>query len=52
MNIDHSPTLLSFDKRFMYEPCLTTPLVLRYPAEVPAVKVVDAMVLLWRCGRC
>ena len=34
-----------FDKRFMYEPCLSTPLVVRYPAQVPAGQVVDAMVI-------
>lgn len=34
-----------FDKRFMYEPCLTTPLIIRYPGHVPAGKVNDDMVL-------
>lgn len=34
-----------FDKRFMLEPCLTTPLVVRYPAQVPAGRVVEQMVV-------
>lgn len=34
-----------YDKRFMYEPCLTTPLLVRYPPLVPPGKTNDAMVL-------
>jgi arylsulfatase A-like enzyme len=34
-----------YDKRFMYEECLTTPLVVRYPPVVPAGKVNTDMVL-------
>jgi arylsulfatase A-like enzyme len=34
-----------YDKRFMYEESLAMPLVLRYPAAVPAGRVTDALVL-------
>jgi arylsulfatase A-like enzyme len=34
-----------FDKRFMYEPCLTTPLIIRYPPLTKAGAVHDSMVL-------
>jgi arylsulfatase A-like enzyme len=34
-----------YDKRFMYEPCLTTPLLIRYPPLTKAGAVHDAMVL-------
>lgn len=34
-----------YDKRFMYEPCLTTPLLVRYPGHVPAGKVNGDLVL-------
>ncbi len=34
-----------YDKRFMYEESLRMPLVMRYPAAVPAGQVNDAMVL-------
>ena len=34
-----------YDKRFMYEESLGMPLLMRYPAEVPAGKVSEAMVL-------
>lgn len=34
-----------FDKRFMYEPCLTTPLLIRYPKLVAPGQVIDAMAL-------
>ncbi len=34
-----------YDKRFMYEPCLTTPLIVRYPGHVPAGKVNDKIVM-------
>jgi len=33
-----------FDKRFMYEEALRMPLLVRYPAEVPAGEVSDALV--------
>jgi arylsulfatase A-like enzyme len=34
-----------YDKRFMYEPCLTTPLIVRYPPLTKAGAVNDNMVL-------
>ena len=34
-----------YDKRFMYEPSLTIPLLIRYPAEIPAGTVSDALAL-------
>lgn len=34
-----------YDKRFIYEPCLTTPLIVRYPGHVPAGKTNTDMVL-------
>jgi arylsulfatase A-like enzyme len=34
-----------YDKRFMYEESLSTPLLVRYPAAVPAGRVSDALVL-------
>ncbi len=34
-----------FDKRFMYEPCLTTPLIIRYPPLTKAGAVHESMVL-------
>ncbi len=34
-----------YDKRFMYEPSLRTPLIVRYPGHIPAGKVNDDMVL-------
>ena len=33
-----------FDKRFMYEESLRTPLLMRYPKEIPAGSIVDKMV--------
>jgi len=33
-----------FDKRFMYEESLRTPLLIRYPAEIPAGTTTDALV--------
>lgn len=33
-----------FDKRFMYEESLRTPILIRYPKEIPAGSVVDKMV--------
>ena len=33
-----------FDKRFMYEPSMRIPLVMSYPAKVPAGQVLDTMV--------
>lgn len=34
-----------YDKRFMYEPSLSTPLLVRYPKEIKAGTVVEQMVL-------
>jgi arylsulfatase A-like enzyme len=34
-----------YDKRFMYEPCLTTPLIVRYPPLTKAGAVHESMVL-------
>lgn len=34
-----------YDKRFMYEPCLTTPLIVRYPDHVKGGTVNDDLVL-------
>ncbi|MDE6197243.1 MAG: DUF4976 domain-containing protein, partial [Muribaculaceae bacterium] len=34
-----------FDKRFMYEECQRTPMVIRYPAAIPAGSVSDALVM-------
>ena len=34
-----------YDKRFMYEPCLTTPLIVRYPGRTKTNHVNDDMVL-------
>lgn len=34
-----------YDKRLMDEPCLTTPLLIRYPGKVPAGKTSDDIVL-------
>lgn len=34
-----------FDKRFMYEESIRMPFLMRYPAELPAGRVVDPMVL-------
>ncbi|MCI0638110.1 MAG: sulfatase [Gemmataceae bacterium] len=34
-----------YDKRLMYEPCLTTPLLIRYPGRVPGGKTNNDMVL-------
>jgi arylsulfatase A-like enzyme len=34
-----------FDKRFMYEPCVTTPLIMRYPGHIPAGKVNQDMAM-------
>jgi arylsulfatase A-like enzyme len=33
-----------FDKRFMYEESLKTPMLMRYPKEIPAGSVVDKMI--------
>ena len=34
-----------FDKRFMYEECQRTPMVIRYPALIPSGSVSDALVM-------
>lgn len=34
-----------YDKRFMYEPSLHMPLMIRYPAAIPAQTVIDKMVV-------
>jgi arylsulfatase A-like enzyme len=34
-----------YDKRFMYEPSLSTPLLVRYPKEIKAGTIVEGMVL-------
>lgn len=34
-----------YDKRFMYEPSLSTPLLVRYPKEIQAGTIVEGMVL-------